>query len=207
MPNSLCRQIQTVLDGVPDALPLDELLILVDDFVVECSSSDAPEGLIVQFHDELEAAFHDSVDYSNVGQVEIFLIILRHIAPVISSTSIISWFEVVLRPALREPRLATTPLNYAKQLIVQALKMYQGVYSDAIQNYTERVAGFRRRLFELYLLDAFNEGSKDDVLEWTSLEEEERQKRSCWKENLEDILVRYGSENPEVGLSEFNFQY
>lgn len=200
MPHSLCRQIQNVLDSAPDALPLNELLNLVGDFVVECSSPDAPEGLIVQFHDELEATFRDSVDYSNVRQVETFLTILHHLAPVMSPTSIISWFEVVFRPALREPRLATTPLNYAKELIVQALKINQGVYSDATPNLTERVTGFRRRLYELYLLDAFNEGSKDDVLEWTSLEEEERQKLSCWKENLEDILIRYGSENPEVNL-------
>jgi len=200
MPHSLCRQIQNVLDSTPDVLLLNELLNLVGDFVVECSSPDAPEGLIVQFHDELEATFRDSVDYSNVRQVETFLTILHHLAPVMSPTSIISWFEVVFRPALREPRLATTPLNYAKELIVQALKINQGVYSDAAPNLTERVTGFRRRLYELYLLDAFNEGSKDDVLEWTSLEEEERQKLSCWKENLEDILIRYGSENPEVNL-------
>jgi len=200
MPHSLCRQIQNVLDSTPDVLVLNELLNLVGDFVVECSSPDAPEGLIVQFHDELEATFRDSVDYSNVRQVETFLTILHHLAPVMSPTSIISWFEVIFRPALREPRLATTPLNYAKELIVQALKINQGVYSDATPNLTERVTGFRRRLYELYLLDAFNEGSKDDVLEWTSLEEEERQKLSCWKENLEDILIRYGSENPEVNL-------
>jgi len=200
MPHSLCRQIQNVLDSTPDVLVLNELLNLVGDFVVECSSPDAPEGLIVQFHDELEATFRDSVDYSNVRQVETFLTILHHLAPVMSPTSIISWFEVVFRPALREPRLATTPLNYAKELIVQALKINQGVYSDATPNLTERVTGFRRRLYELYLLDAFNEGSKDDVLEWTSLEEEEQQKLSCWKENLEDILIRYGSENPEVNL-------
>jgi hypothetical protein len=187
-----------VFEGAPDALPLDELLVLVDDFVVECSSSEAPEVLIVQFEEELQAAFHDSVDYSNIRHGETFLTILRHLAPVIPSTSIISWFDLVLRPALREPRLATTPLNYAKDLIIQALKRYQDVYSDIIENYTERVAGFRKRLFEFYLLDAFNEGSEDDVMEWTSLDEEERGRRSRWKENLEDILVRYGQDNPEV---------
>ncbi|KAJ3568873.1 hypothetical protein NP233_g5417 [Leucocoprinus birnbaumii] len=207
MPSSLSRQIQAVLDGAPDALSLDELLALVDDFVVECSSSDTPEVLIVQFEDELQAVFHESVDYSNVRQGETFLTVLRHLAPVIPSTSIISWFEVFFRPALRDPRLATTPLNYAKELIVQALKRYQDVYTDVIENYTERVAGFRRRIFELYLLDAFNEGSEDDVLEWTSLDEEERERRSRWKENLEDILVRYGSENPEDLFTEIHVHF
>ncbi|KXN82608.1 hypothetical protein AN958_02459 [Leucoagaricus sp. SymC.cos] len=204
---SLSRPIRSVLEGAPDAPSLEDLLTLVDEFVVECASSQTPEVLIVQFEEELQAVYHESVDYSNVRQGEIFLTILRHLAPVIPSTSIISWFEVVLRPALREPKLATAPLNYAKDLIIQALKRYQDVYSDLIENYTERVAGFRKRLFELYLLDAFNEGSKDDVLEWTNLDEEERSRRSHWKENLEDILVRYGQDNPEDLFTEIHTHF
>ncbi|KAF9452301.1 hypothetical protein P691DRAFT_805185 [Macrolepiota fuliginosa MF-IS2] len=197
MPISLSRQIHAVLSGTPDALPLDELLAQVDDFVMECSSSEEPEELIAHLEEELQVVYHDVVDYTNLRQGEIFLTVLRHLAPVIPSTSVISWFDLVLRPALREPKLPTTPVNYAKELIIQAIKKNKDVYSDRIENYAERVAGFRKRVFDLYLLDAFNEGSENDILEWAGLEEEERQKRTCWKANLEDVLIKYGQENPE----------
>lgn len=198
MPVSLARQIHAVLNGTPDTLPLDELLGLVDDFVMECASSEEPEVLIAHLEEELQGVHHDVIDYSNLRHAEIFLTVLRHLAPVIPSTSVISWFDLVLRPALREPRLATVPVNYAKELIIQALKKSSDIYSDRIENYADRVAGFRKRLFDLYLLDAFNEGSENDILEWVELGEEERERRTRWKENLEDILIKYGQENPEV---------
>lgn len=198
MPISLARQIRAVFDLAPDALSLDELLVLVDDFVVECSSSEEPEVLIAHFEEDLQAVHHEAVDYSNLRQAEIFLTILRRLAPVIPSTSVIAWFDIVFRPALREPRLATVPVNYAKELIIQALKSNHDVYSDRIESYAERVAGFRKRLFDFYLLDAFNESSENDILEWAGLDEEERGRRTRWKENLEDILIRYGQQNPEV---------
>lgn len=195
---SLARQIRTVLDGASDALSLDELLVLVDDFVVECSSSEEPHVLISYLEDDLQATHHQVVDYSDLRQAEIFLTILHRLSPVIPSTSIIAWFEIVFRPALREPKLATVYINLAKELIIKALKSDNDVYADKIENYAERVAGFRKRLFDYYLLDVFNENSVDDVLEWAGMDETEQRERACWKDNLEDILIKYGQEHPEV---------
>ena len=57
---------------------------------------------------------------------------------------------------------------------------------------------FRRRLMDLYLLDAFNESSGDDALEWAELEQSQREQKACWKANLEDVLVSVGLERPAV---------
>jgi hypothetical protein len=51
---------------------------------------------------------------------------------------------------------------------------------------------------DLYLLDASNEASAEDVLEGADLPREERDQRKIWKENLEDILVAFGVDQPEV---------
>lgn len=195
---SLARQIRAILDGASDALPLDEILVLVDDFVVECSSSEEPHVLFSYLEDDLQATHHQVVDYSDLRQEEIFLTILHRLSPVIPSTSVIAWFEIVFRPALREPKLATLHINLAKELIIKALKTDNDVYADRIENYAERVAVFRKRLFDYYLLDVLNENSVDDVLEWARMGEEEQKERACWKENLEDILIKYGQEHAEV---------
>lgn len=198
MPVSLARQIRAVLDDTPDAPPLEELLALVDDFVLQCSTAEEPETIITRLEEELQAVHQDVFDYSNLRQGEQLLTTLHRLSPILPSTSVISWFDLLFRPALRDTRLATTAVNCAKDLIVQASRKGDDVYSDKIENYAERVAGFRKRLFDLYLLDAFNVGSEGDVLEWAELDEEEREKRSRWKANLEDILIRYGQEDPEV---------
>jgi hypothetical protein len=185
------RQVRAALESHPDALPLQELLILIDDFVLECSSSEEPEVLLFQLEEDLQKTHHDVVDHSSLFQTEVFLAVLYHLGPVLPSTSVISWFDIVLRPALREPKLPTSAVNHAKELIISALQKTE-------ETYLERVGEFRRRLLDLYLLDAFNEGSGDDVLEWAELDEEQREKRSHWKWNLEDILLKFGLERPHV---------
>jgi hypothetical protein len=194
MPDSpLARQVRSVLVGAPDALPISEFLGNVDEFVLECSSSPEPEVLLFHLEEELQKILHEVTDYSSLYQTEIFLAILYHLDPVLPSTFVISWFDLLLRPALREPKLPTTAVTHAKELIVGALQKTQS-------DYPERVGDFRRRLLELYLLDAFNESSGDDVIEWAEIGEEEREKRTRWKTNLEDILVKYGNERPEVRI-------
>jgi len=194
MPDSpLARQVRSVLEGAPDALPISEFLGYVDEFVLECSSSPEPEVLLFHLEEELQKILHEVTDYSSLYQIEIFLAILYHLDPVLPSTSVISWFDLLLRPALREPKLPTTAVTHAKELIIGALQKTQS-------GYPERVGDFRRRLLELYLLDAFNESSGDDVIEWAEIGEEEREKRTRWKVNLEGILVKYGNERPEVRI-------
>ncbi|KAF8955458.1 hypothetical protein BDZ97DRAFT_1857834 [Flammula alnicola] len=191
MPNpALPRQVRAVLENAPDALPLNDLLGIVDEFVLECASTEEPEGQLFQLEEDLQSIHHEVVDYACLPQTEVFLAILYHLGPILPPISVISWFDLVLRPALREPKLATQAVHHAKELIISALQKTNEAYS-------EKVGDFRRHLLELYLLDAFNEGSGDDVLEWAELNEEQRRNRTHWKHNLEDILVKFGNERPE----------
>ena len=54
---------------------------------------------------------------------------------------------------------------------------------------------------DLYLLDAYNESSGEDVLEWAELSEEQRERKACWKTNLEDVLVKVGLQRPKVSFT------
>jgi hypothetical protein len=187
----LPRQVRAVLKNAPDALPLNDLLGLVDAFVTEIKSSDAAEAQLYQLEEDLHSIHDDVVDYSSLQQSEAFLAILYHLKDILPPISVISWFDLVLRPALREPKLATEAVKQAQELIISALKKTNEVYAT-------KVEGFRKHLLELYLLDAYNEGSGEDVLEWAELNDEKRQQRTHWKHNLEDLLLKFGDEQPEV---------
>ena len=191
---NLARHVRSVLESLPDALPRHELINVTNEFVQECSISQEPQAQLSQLESDLQnlLVLHD-VDYSALFQTEIFLDVLYHLGPILQPTSIISWFDIVLRPALREPKLPSSTQNHAKELIILALKNIGDTFLDKVGN-------FRRRLLDLYLLDAFNEGSGDDVVEWAELDEEQREKRTLWKRNLEDILVKFGEERPKVSF-------
>ena len=180
------RQVRSLLGGSADAPQLAEVLSIVDSFVAECFASAEQDVLLHNLDDELQAIHHELVDHSSFGQTEIFLSVLYHLRSVLSSASIIiTWFDLVLRPALREPKLPTAAVNHAKDLIICAL--------EGTEN-SDKVPEFRRRLLDLYLFDA----SGDDVLEWADLDQEQRDKRMHWKSNLEDLLVKFGLERPAV---------
>lgn len=190
---TLSRQVRSFLAESADALPLEEILLTVDSFVLECSSSDEQDALLHSLENDLQEIHHDLVDHSSFDQTVTFLTVLHHLRPVLPSTSIIStWFDLVLRPALREPKLPTRAVNHAKGLIVCALETSQN---------QEKVGEFRRRLLDLYLLDALNEGSEDDILEWADLNQQQRHTRMHWKSNLEDVLVKFGLEKPTVSFA------
>jgi hypothetical protein len=111
---------------------------------------------------------------------------------VLSSTSIIAtWWDLVLRPSLRDAKLPRTAVTYAKDLALIALERPD-------DGNPEKQKDFRRRLLDLYLLDAFNEASGDDIIEWAELPAEDRYRRAMWKSNLEDVLIRFGLDQPEV---------
>ncbi|KIM49478.1 hypothetical protein M413DRAFT_109137 [Hebeloma cylindrosporum] len=201
MPNpALPRQVRSALECAPDALPLNDLLTHIDDFVLECSTSEEPEVQVFQFEQVLQNIHDEVADYASLQQTETFLAILYHLGPILPPTSIVSWFDLVLRPALREPKLATQAVNQAKELIISALKKTHEAHA-------EKVGDFRRRLLEYYLLDAYNEGSGDDVLEWAELGDDERQKRAQWKLNLDSLLLRFGNERPEDLFHEINVHF
>jgi len=57
---------------------------------------------------------------------------------------------------------------------------------------------FRKRMVELYLLDAYDEHSGQDVLEHATLTPDERKSQKFWNENLRDILELYCLKQPLV---------
>jgi hypothetical protein len=195
---ALSRHVRSVLEGLPDAISPTELLLLVDDFVAELSSSTELEVRLFQLEDDLQAIHQEVFDHSSLSQTETFLAVLYHLRTLLSSSSIISiWFDLVLRYALREAKLPMTAVVHAKELIISALK-------GPDQNSPEKVLEFRRQLLDLYLLNTFNEGSTGDILEWAELDQSQREKKTCWKQNLENILLQFGMERPYVsGCSRF----
>ncbi|KAL1944505.1 hypothetical protein VTO73DRAFT_2935 [Trametes versicolor] len=210
----LCAHLRLILDSSLDAVSLNELLARVDAFVLECSASPEAGTLMHQLEDELQVIYDDVVGHALFPQAEIFLAFLYHLRPVLPSSSIIStWFDLVLRPTLREPKLPLPAVNYAKELITSALDPGSNFSSAAeddpaeVEKQKERVGDFRRRLMDLYLLDAFNESSGDDVLEWAELDEVQREKKAYWKANLEDVLVRVALERPHDFLTELYHCY
>ncbi|KAA1469542.1 hypothetical protein DENSPDRAFT_816598 [Dentipellis sp. KUC8613] len=192
----LIRQLRLSLGSSPQAEKLEGVLALVDQFVLECASSPEPEVLLFHLEDELQAVHRDVFHHEQFHQMELFLSVLYHLTPVLSPTSLIStWFELILRPALREPKLPNTAIAQAKDLVLTALKQKD-------ENYSEKQGEFRRRILDLYLLDAFNEGSGEDMLEWADLPQAQREKRNVWKSNLEDILVKFGMDEPQALLTQ-----
>ena len=203
--SQLCRALRLVLESAPEAPSVEELLKQVDSFVQSVQAVPNRAAIVASFEDELQAIHDTTIDYASLTtQAEPFLGVLYHLRPILPPSSIIStWFEPTLRPALREPRLPTPSVEYAKGLIVAALGVgsYVDHSDEEREKQKEKMSGFRRRLMDLYLLDAFNESSGDDVLEWATLDVEQREKKSCWKANLEDVLIRVGLQRPEVSSS------
>lgn len=193
---ALSHQIHLSLEDPTDVTRREQVLTAVDEFVALHGSSDEPEALLLQLQDELQT-IHKDIDHTQLGHTQVFLDVLYRLNPILSSTSIIStWFDLALRPALRESKLPTVSVNHAKELIVSAARNVDG------QN-PEKTPGFQRRLLELYLLDGSVDNS-DDLLEWAALDQKNKDKRSVWKSNLEDVLVKFGLQCPQVGSSCMN---
>lgn len=185
----LTRRLKALLaEPLPNEAALQVIVGAYDKFVSECESDER----LADLEKELQAIHSAEVDLSNAAHTEVFLAILHALIPRLSATTIISgWWEQCLRPAFKEPRLSAKAVYHAKELVISALQNVKTQYSKP-------VGEFRRRLVDLYLRDAFNEGSGDDVLEWAEMSPGERDKRSVWKSNLEDILIKHGSERPTV---------
>lgn len=204
--SDISRQLRLLLTSSSEAPPLTSFLDGVDSLVAECASSQDSDAILAQLEEDLQAVYHDVIDHSVFPQIKIFLSVLYHLRPILPPLSIIStWFDLVLRRALREPKLSAEAVNYAKELIVSALSPVKQV-RDALsgepekEKRKEKVKEFRRRLMDLYLLDAYNESSGEDVLEWAEADDAEKEMKACWKANLEDVLVRVGLQRPQVGL-------
>ena len=146
------------------------------------------------FKDILKNVYQKDVDPSNLRHVSIYLELMYHCRKLFSAEAFISnWFDLILRPALREPKLATVHVEHAKELILSSLEPNEEI--------TEKLLGFRRHLVDLFLFDAYNESSGKDILVWADMDETQREKGMCWKQNLQDILLRFGIEETKVRIS------
>ncbi|EJD05853.1 uncharacterized protein FOMMEDRAFT_139182 [Fomitiporia mediterranea MF3/22] len=173
-----------------DEAEIGEFLTLLDEEILQISASDGESSQRRDFEEELQSIYDEHVDFYRFQPVEIFLDVLAHARPILPVTTFIAtWFDLLLRPALREPRLTSPAVERAKQLVIEALE------NDGED--PEMVTNFRKRLVDLYLLDALNESSGKDILEWAQLDEHQRNMNIWWKNNLEDILVTYGLAQPE----------
>lgn len=201
--SDISRQLRLLLKNSPEAPALPNFFQTLDEFVSQ--NQDTPEQA-EDLQTQLQGIYYDEMKDSGLAQVKIVLETLYHVRHILSPSSIIeTWFDTILRPALREPKLAAEAVDHAKEVIVAALnpvhRLRDAVSSDPDKDKkNERAREFRRRLMDLYLLDAYNESSGDDVLEWAELDDAQKEPKACWKANLEDVLVRIGLQRPQVGL-------
>ncbi|TRM61869.1 hypothetical protein BD626DRAFT_500788 [Schizophyllum amplum] len=192
---NISRQLRAIATQPADAFALSELLVTVDDFVVACT----PE-LVLELEEELQTINAEEVDHTILYHIQVFLAVLSHLESVLSADSIISsWFDLILRPALREAKLSTASVDQAKELVLAALRKADDASYD-------KVCSFRRRLLDLYLGATFNEAG-DDVLEWAELDEREKDRCAVWKSNLEDVLLKHGTQCPAEFMDEVNAQF
>lgn len=186
----LIRAVRLASENAPEAPTLAEISSATEEYVAECVSSPDVSKLITNLDEELQAVHEDVVDYSSPSQLEVFLAVLSHIQPFLSPIAVIHWWDMVLRPALQEPKLRALAINNAKEVVIGTLKKTEEKFIEAIRD-------FRRRLFDLYLLDAHDKGS-GDVPEYAELNIDQRDRRMYLKMNLEDIILQFGNEAPQV---------
>jgi hypothetical protein len=188
----IARRLRAVLENPSQAEAEGDLYEQVDEFVLTCAASEDPSALLYACDDELQTIHGDDVDHESGEHMRIFLTVLGHLVPVLPTTSVIStWWDLLLRPALRGSKLPHTALAYAKDLTLAALEKPDDPNP-------EKQNDFRRRILDLYLLDALNDASGEDMMEWAELPAEERERRAAWKANLEDVLVKFGVQRPDV---------
>ncbi|EJD53280.1 hypothetical protein AURDEDRAFT_110965 [Auricularia subglabra TFB-10046 SS5] len=98
-----------------------------------------------------------------------------------------TWTELALQGVLKHPGLNSATVDAAKKLVVGALTGPD----DA-----QYVLDYRKRVFQLYLLDAPSDTSGIDAVETAALDDAERERRRIWKENLGDILISFALQKP-----------
>lgn len=174
----------------------DDFLNELNACILEISSANDDGQQRHDFEEELQVIFDEDVDYSEIRHRELFLEVLLHARPIMAPITLIStWFDLLLRPALREPRLSVVAVEAAKSLIL-----------DSMEDSNEAIViSFRRRLLDLFLLDGLNESSGKDILEWAQMDGDQRSRNSQWKLNLKDILVTFGLRKPEVSYAKRHY--
>lgn len=184
---TLFVRIRAALD---QTVSLAELVAFIDTLALTASPDVAAD-----IEEELQTIHRDVGHDLSSRETEVFLAVLYHLRTLLPTASVITlWFDLVLRPALRQPDLPIPALDQASDLVVLALEPEEEELD--IQN--SKVSAFRRRLVDLYLWDAFNDGSGDDVIARAELDKVDREKKERWKTNLENVLLKHGIKQPKV---------
>ena len=182
----ISRRIRAALDSSSPTKSLPEVLTVIDDFVQQQQETDL--AVLDQLQSEVESMYKELVDHSLPANVEAFVSILHAFLPVFKPIDVITcWWDLLLRAALRDPRLPAKALQQVKVITLR------GLLPDS-----PKVPEFRRRIIQLYLLDVHDEISRRDVLEHATMNTNERRIQQLWKRNLGDILEAFYVEKSEV---------
>lgn len=169
----------------PPPPSLSHLLPLVEVYISD-TPDPSDDAKTTELNNGLLDIYGETVDHSDVSHIAAFVGVLYALRMVLSSAAIISWFDSLLRRALREPRLAPEAVAQTKELVLMPL------YDDG----ETKAQLLRRRLVQLYVLDAPREN--DNAVEQMEQQADERAMMSVWKSNLEDLLVSDGLTRPKV---------
>jgi hypothetical protein len=185
--SDISRRIRVVLDSDSPTKYLSELVTAIDAFVQQ--HRDQETTILKQMQNEIESMYKELVDHSSSENVEAFVSILHALLPVSQPLHIITcWWDLVLRPALRDPRLSAKALQQVKVIALH------GLIPDS-----SKAPEFRKRIIELFILDVHDEISRRDALEHATMSPNERRIQQLWKHNLGDILEDFYVQRPEVG--------
>ncbi|KAL5641632.1 hypothetical protein ACGC1H_001939 [Rhizoctonia solani] len=173
----------------PPPPQLTDLLPLIESYISETARLEA------ELDHGLLDIYSQAVDHSDVSHLGAFVGVLYAFRMLLSSVSIISWFDSLLRRALREPRLDVEAVKQAKELVLMPL------YDES----ESKAQLLRRRLVQLYVLDAPKEN--DSAVETMAQNADERAKMAVWKSNLEDLLVSDGFTRPKELFEELDVSF
>ncbi|KAF8527676.1 Hamartin protein-domain-containing protein [Gautieria morchelliformis] len=187
--SDISRRIRAVLDSDSPTKYLSELVTAIDAFVQQ--HRDQEIAVLDQMQNEVESMYKELVDHSSSKNVEAFVSILHAFLPVFQPLHIITcWWDLVLRPALRDPRLSAKALQQVKVIALH------GLIPDS-----SKAPEFRKRIIELFILDVHDEVSRRDALEHAAMSPNERRIQQLWKHNLGDILEDFYVQRPEEFLN------
>lgn len=182
----ISRRIRVALDSDSPTKNLTEVINAIDAFVQQQQEIDL--AVLDQLQGEVESIYKELVDHSLPANVEAFVSILHGFLPVFKPINVITcWWDLVLRAALRDPRLPAKALQQVKAITLH------GLIPDS-----PKAPEFRKRIIELYLLDVHDEISRRDVLEHATMSANERRIQQLWKHNLGNILEAFYVEKSEV---------
>lgn len=184
--SEISRHIRNALTNDSSEKLLTVALNSIGTIAVEDPPPD-PTGLD-QLRDDIESMYQDLVDHSSTTKLERFIAILHAFLPIFRPIYVVThWWDLVLRAALRNPRLSSKAIQHAKAITLHGLVLE-----------SSKVTEFRKRIIELFLLDAYDESSRCDALEQATMSAEERRIQQFWKHNLGALLEQLSIKRPEV---------